>query len=96
MQRRSGTATQRARRVWWSDAARIARQEMRARGLMVGPWIDDIAAQKRGVSVPDQVGRLVDEMREAGLSDETIRQVVIEPVLRIVGTRQQDGGPRAA
>jgi hypothetical protein len=94
--KRQGTATERARRTWWSDAARQARREMRARGLMVGPWLDDIAGQRRGHNVADQLGRMADEMRDAGIAEETIRGVIVGSVMQIVGTRAQDHGPRAA
>jgi hypothetical protein len=93
---RHGSAIERARRIWWSEVAQKSRQAMRSRGLLAGDWLDDIAGQRRGHNVPDQLGRLADEMRAAGLGDDTIRAVIIEGVMQIVGTRRQDGGPRAA
>jgi hypothetical protein len=88
---RKGTARERARRVWWSEAARNARQEMRRRGLMVGPWLDDVAGQRRGHNVPDQIGRMADEMRGAGVADATVRTVILGAVERML-----DQGPSAA
>jgi hypothetical protein len=87
---RNGTAMQRARRVWWSDVARQARTDMRRRGLMVGPWIDDVAGQRRGVSVADGLGRMADELRDAGLEDVAVRAVIVGAVERMLD------GPQAA
>ncbi len=96
MARHQESATQRARRRWWSDAARAARHEMRRAGLMVGPWLDDVAGQRRGRNVADQIGRMADEMREAGLGEDTIRRVIVDTVVQIVATRIGQDGPRAA
>jgi hypothetical protein len=86
-----GTAEERARRVWWSDTAREARREMRRRGLMAGPWIDDVAGQRRGRNVASQMGRLVDEMRRAGVDNATVRAVILGGVDQLLGQ-----GPSAA
>lgn len=88
------SARMRARRRWWSDAARQARADMRARGLMVDPWVDDVAGQRRGKNVADQLGRLADEMRGAGLTEDQIRRTIVAAVVAIVET--QDGPERAA
>lgn len=95
MNKARGSATERARRIWWSDAARRGREAMREAGAIPGDWIDDIAAQRRGHNVADQLGRMTDELAAAGVPDTTIRALMVETVLGIVAARQ-DHGPRAA
>jgi len=90
-------AIERARQRW-REAGVEGRSAIRERGVPVSTWLDQVAAQARGVKTPDGLDRMAYELLEAGVSGERVQRIVVGAVAEIVAARVAAMGrpPRAA